>query len=511
MPLQKLPVVDLDNVNHRRRARETINQVLDHSFDDSRRQLDAEKLAGVTPINAAFPPGDIRRYGGNGDGTTNNDGPLAQLLLVMKQGIDGYIPNGTFAFTTSPNYAYNGLTLRGERNAILKHTGSGIAFNIDANAAAGGGTGNRVDGLEISGFVVQGNANTTNIFHIVGAVRSRFSYLEARTGCTGKAFYLGWGVPNRYDTCFISFNVAAITTDPLYGFFVTDDGAAGNYTANCTFINCLAEGFNGNGCTLRNASGNVFIGGTFEACDIGVDIDSDVCRRNHFINLWCEGNATNDLRIKGVNNSFKGGYFVSASSGNTVDISTGSATTFFGGFVRVVNLQGTSRDTLFVGTTFSDNSSLGITGTGTYKAIGCTEADTNLDITTTLTDVVGETANFTPTILGSATAGTTTYTTQQGYYHRVGDIISFQLRVGWSAQTGTGNLLVAGLPFTSKNTNSQPVSLLADALTYAGQISAAVKPNSTQIEIFSLATGASVANVPLDTAASLWITGVYFA
>jgi hypothetical protein len=77
MPLPKLPTVDLDNVNHRRGARERINSILDHSFDDSRRQNDAEALAGVTPINAAFAPGDVRRYG-----VTTADSGASNLLAI---------------------------------------------------------------------------------------------------------------------------------------------------------------------------------------------------------------------------------------------------------------------------------------------------------------------------------------------------------------------------------------------------------------------------------------------
>lgn len=72
MPLQKLPTVDLDNVNHRRGARERINQILDHSFDDSRRQTPAEKLAGVTPVNYAYAPGHFHRYGAVGDNATDD-------------------------------------------------------------------------------------------------------------------------------------------------------------------------------------------------------------------------------------------------------------------------------------------------------------------------------------------------------------------------------------------------------------------------------------------------------
>lgn len=62
MPLQKLPVAGLDDINHRRRARETINGILDHSFDDSKVRTAQEISDGITPYNPAFPPGDARRY-----------------------------------------------------------------------------------------------------------------------------------------------------------------------------------------------------------------------------------------------------------------------------------------------------------------------------------------------------------------------------------------------------------------------------------------------------------------
>ncbi len=74
--LPKLPVVDLDNVNHRRRARETTNLILSHQHDDSRVQTSAEKAAGITPTNYAYPPGDVRRYGAALDGVTDDTAAL---------------------------------------------------------------------------------------------------------------------------------------------------------------------------------------------------------------------------------------------------------------------------------------------------------------------------------------------------------------------------------------------------------------------------------------------------
>jgi hypothetical protein len=83
MPLPKVPLTDLDNINQRRRLRETINKVLDHGFDDSRVDTTAETLAGVTIVNPAFGPYDFRRYGAVADGTTDNTTLILDVFTAM--------------------------------------------------------------------------------------------------------------------------------------------------------------------------------------------------------------------------------------------------------------------------------------------------------------------------------------------------------------------------------------------------------------------------------------------
>ncbi len=59
-----------------------------------------------------------------------------------------------------------------------------------------------------------------------------------------------------------------------------------------------------------------------------------------------------------------------------------------------------------------------------------------------------EEGTFSPTIIGATTAGTGTYSLQLGRYTRVGRAVYIQIQLAWSAHTGTGNMKVAGLPFT---------------------------------------------------------------
>lgn len=65
---------------------------------------------------------------------------------------------------------------------------------------------------------------------------------------------------------------------------------------------------------------------------------------------------------------------------------------------------------------------------------------------------------FTPTVRGQTTAGTATYTTQSGNYIRIGEIVHFSATIVYTGLTGTGPLIIAGLPFTPSTTSNQPLT-----------------------------------------------------
>jgi hypothetical protein len=60
-----------------------------------------------------------------------------------------------------------------------------------------------------------------------------------------------------------------------------------------------------------------------------------------------------------------------------------------------------------------------------------------------------EEGTFTPTVVGSTSAGTATYSGANGRYTKVGRIVEFEIYLDWTSGTGTGNLLFGGLPFTA--------------------------------------------------------------
>jgi hypothetical protein len=125
-----------------------------------------------------------------------------------------------------------------------------------------------------------------------------------------------------------------------------------------------------------------------------------------------------------------------------------------------------------------------------------------------------EEGTFTPTIEGTTTAGTATYTRQAGVYTKVGRQVFYAIDVIYASGTGTGNLKIAGLPFTSGSiTMIKTGAIYADniALTAGNYPVVSLSLSSTVLLIQQAPTGGGAASsVPYDAAGQIIITGHYF-
>jgi hypothetical protein len=116
---------------------------------------------------------------------------------------------------------------------------------------------------------------------------------------------------------------------------------------------------------------------------------------------------------------------------------------------------------------------------------------------------------FTPTMVGSSTAGATTYSAQNGYYVRVGAQVQIQGVVQGSAATGTGNASFGALPFTIKNqTNGNAIGsvLMSNGAGWtwtAGTTSAAFQGtlNTATGSIFNSGTASAGASLAIANSA----------
>jgi hypothetical protein len=114
-----------------------------------------------------------------------------------------------------------------------------------------------------------------------------------------------------------------------------------------------------------------------------------------------------------------------------------------------------------------------------------------------------EEGTFTPTYEGTTTAGTTTYTIQNGYYTKIGNIVTVIINLGWSGATGTGVSQVGGLPFqtTTESNNYCAISIRNDGFAQnSGQLQGYVNINTTHIRLgYANLTNGTDIDSPIDT------------
>ena len=149
--------------------------------------------------------------------------------------------------------------------------------------------------------------------------------------------------------------------------------------------------------------------------------------------------------------------------------------------------------------------SLGSNGQIVFPATQNASSDAN-----TLDDY--EEGTFTPTVFGTTTAGTASYSNQYGRYTKIGNRVFFDLSVYWSGGTGSGSLRITGLPFTSAGGGNCMVGCDNLALTASNFTSfAQVQSSSVYMEIYQVPVGGGgLTNVAYDAAANVWISGTYF-
>lgn len=115
-----------------------------------------------------------------------------------------------------------------------------------------------------------------------------------------------------------------------------------------------------------------------------------------------------------------------------------------------------------------------------------------------------EPATWTPTLLGTSTAGSFTYTVQVGYYVRIGDIVLIQGDVAISAigVAPVGTMRIGGLPVAAANISNlfgtihfgyiDNINFAASALMLTGVFN----PNTTEIRLVEVFDNSGAVDMP---------------
>lgn len=127
-----------------------------------------------------------------------------------------------------------------------------------------------------------------------------------------------------------------------------------------------------------------------------------------------------------------------------------------------------------------------------------------------------EIGTFTPVVEGSTSAGTATYVNQNGRYTKVGNRVFISIYLNYNTHTGTGNMKISGLPYSSVNLS------LFSAGSF-GAISGLTLPanntpivyvdnNASTMSLVTLPTGGtSTAALAMDATAAFSINASYQA
>jgi hypothetical protein len=160
-------------------------------------------------------------------------------------------------------------------------------------------------------------------------------------------------------------------------------------------------------------------------------------------------------------------------------------------------------------TTYQTNGRVDMS-TGVFSGINMPQGTSTGTVTGTFFDRY-ENGTFEINVEGSTTAGTCTIANRSGRYTRIGDVIFFIGFINYNSHTGSGGLLITGLPYRSKS-GSDPsiVGIRPSSLTFSGgELIASVVSGDDVIAVETIATGAAPTAVPIDAAAILQVSGSY--
>lgn len=123
-----------------------------------------------------------------------------------------------------------------------------------------------------------------------------------------------------------------------------------------------------------------------------------------------------------------------------------------------------------------------------------------------------EVGNWTPTITGSGSNPTPTYTTQVGRYIKVGKLVYVTCTIQVSALTGgTGNFEISGLPYTTQNTTNHQATFSGIYVsTTVSRLIGLANPNATKIGFLYAGDGSAGSfSLPQTTTTQINISGCY--
>ena len=417
----------------------------------------SETAAGLLDANLTFgfEVGDVRRYGADPTGAADSTTAFQRAVSAATAagGLNLVtIPGGTYNLSATLQWGFSYLHVRATGKVVLNWPAASATdlIQIDGGAAGGG-----IYGVRVEGWIrAVGNALTLNAWFVRAC---HHSFLQLRAGDSLVGIRVSWCVCTVFDSPTCSSNEGPFAAQvPAIGLALNIRGA-GETTSYCTVVSPVMEGItsgNGVGIDIDGGLGIQILGGTSESNKNGM-VHEIVSRNTIVRGMDFESNTVHDLVLSGgtLAQFYDCSFGSIATSSPNIDMQVAVAgVAFYGGYIRWINLQ--ADHCAFYGCTVAQGGGIGIqNNTHLYKAYGVIVVDGSGNFVSDQPDQVGEAGTFTPTIAGATTPGTQAYSSQTGYYQRVGRVVHFVLRFVLTANGGgaAGTARISGLPIASRN------------------------------------------------------------
>ena len=368
-------------------------------------------------------------------------------------------------------------TLRGDAGLVYNKTtdtltaGSAVVtgdLTVRTNKLLVTATGVGVGAVSVNPFDVVSTAGTLSVFKRTG---SNGAFIGIQDGSGGLA-YLGYtnGV----------FSIQTSGSGYSDKYTITTDGTATWYVAGTT-----AMTLNSTGLTVSTGTTN-----PLDLTNAAVTTERQIKIENSTVTAYL-----------GVEPA-AGGRFIGSAAGNAyfgTNVAYGLEFATNNNVRMTLNTTGNLAFKSGLGIDFS--AVTGGTGTATANVLNDYEEGT-----------------FTPNVIGTGSPGTASYARRLGRYTKVGNLVTIQIYLSWSAGTGaSGNLAFTGLPFNiANNANEYAVATIgfldSVALTALNTPTIIGAPNSTMLEMWQFPVGGGVSSqVPYDADGSIILTSTYVA
>lgn len=464
---------------------------------------------------------NVKWFGAKGDGLTNDRAAIqaaidavAEADLSVGSG-EVYFPSSVYVVGSTLLIDTMGITLRGDGDSSeLRWTGGGSAL---VSVGIGGARHQILDLSFRSTNATVGTAvKVANGIGYASSVERCYFYgfqtqieVGSGVGTVGAYRVLGCRMDLGADMVgvkFVAVQEGVIASSSIQGSFTASTGIILDLCVGTSIRDCVVEHNTNGEILITNGSRQTSISDCYIEVDgtntLGIDIAATA-----------KGTTVSGCWIAGSNFLGFPNYLIQIADGSDTTSIVGCSLVDPGLFA-VRNLSTANGYITLVGN--QTNGTL-LTGSGSvelFSGKGGTllrfpvtqkqSSDTN-----TLDDY--EEGTWTPVLSGNTSAGVGTYTTQVGEYTKVGRLVQFNLRVAWTAHTGTG-VMKFSLPFSNDSSLDVPVSaFVGTAPAFTGQLFSYVRASGDNARIADLSAAPGTSDLSITATGSVNIAGVYFA